>query len=210
MNQQAPTPTRDPMQSLRPDGPHALRCGATTRSGEPCKSWAMQGQSRCRMHGGSSPQARRKADERQAVRAALADIDATLAHEGFGQVEDPLAELGQLVAEASAFKRALAARVNALQSVSYSAPGAGTEQLRAELGLYERAMDRTARFLEVMIRSGFDERRIRVTEAQGQLLVGCIRRVLDRLELNDAQRALVVTVVPEELRATAELEASAS
>ncbi|WP_287437215.1 HGGxSTG domain-containing protein [Maritimibacter sp.] len=30
------------------------RCGAKTRSGTPCKSPAVSGRARCRMHGGSS------------------------------------------------------------------------------------------------------------------------------------------------------------
>ena len=30
------------------------RCGAKTRSGAPCKTWAMKN-GRCRMHGGTSP-----------------------------------------------------------------------------------------------------------------------------------------------------------
>lgn len=32
----------------------APRCGAQTRSGEPCKSPAVKGKRRCRMHGGAS------------------------------------------------------------------------------------------------------------------------------------------------------------
>ena len=31
----------------------SLRCGAKTRSGKPCQSPAVQGKSRCRMHGGA-------------------------------------------------------------------------------------------------------------------------------------------------------------
>lgn len=30
------------------------RCGATTRSGRPCRSPAVQGKKRCRMHGGAA------------------------------------------------------------------------------------------------------------------------------------------------------------
>jgi hypothetical protein len=30
-----------------------LRCGAKTRSGKPCRSPAVQGKKRCRMHGGA-------------------------------------------------------------------------------------------------------------------------------------------------------------
>nr|WP_304412709.1 HGGxSTG domain-containing protein [Herminiimonas sp. CN] len=33
----------------------ALRCGAKTRSGTPCKAPAIKGKCRCRMHGGNSP-----------------------------------------------------------------------------------------------------------------------------------------------------------
>ena len=29
------------------------RCGAKTRSGNPCKSWPVKGKRRCRMHGGA-------------------------------------------------------------------------------------------------------------------------------------------------------------
>ena len=36
----------DPMLS-------SLRCGAKTRSGSPCKSPAVRGKKRCRMHGGA-------------------------------------------------------------------------------------------------------------------------------------------------------------
>lgn len=31
------------------------RCGAKTRSGEPCRQWAVRGRERCRMHGGKQP-----------------------------------------------------------------------------------------------------------------------------------------------------------
>jgi len=40
---------------LRNTGPMlaCLRCGAKTRSGQPCRSPAVQGKKRCRMHGGA-------------------------------------------------------------------------------------------------------------------------------------------------------------
>jgi hypothetical protein len=43
------------MTHLRNTGPMLAspRCGARTRSGEPCMSPAVSGKSRCRMHGGA-------------------------------------------------------------------------------------------------------------------------------------------------------------
>jgi len=42
--------------AIRTPQPHILanapRCGARTRSGEPCRSPAIRGRARCRMHGG--------------------------------------------------------------------------------------------------------------------------------------------------------------
>ncbi len=50
---------------------------------------------------------------------------------------------------------------------------------------------------------GVAERQVRLAEQHGALLAGAIHRILDRLELSREQRALVATVVPEELRAVA-------
>ncbi len=48
----------NPMRRAGGDGPHAtLLCGATTRSGAPCRQAPIRGAARCRMHGGAAPQA---------------------------------------------------------------------------------------------------------------------------------------------------------
>lgn len=43
---------------------HQRTCKVTKKNGEPCKGLAMLGQDVCRSHGGASPQARAKAQER--------------------------------------------------------------------------------------------------------------------------------------------------
>lgn len=67
----------DPMRLFDP-----TRCGRKTRSGGSCTQWAMHGQRVCRMHGGESPQALKKAEERMralvhpAVSSLARQIDA--------------------------------------------------------------------------------------------------------------------------------------
>lgn len=39
-------------------------------------------------------------------------------------------------------------------------------------------MDRTARLMEVLVRSGFEERRVAVSEQQGQLVAQAVRVIL--------------------------------
>jgi hypothetical protein len=34
-----------------------MKCGAKTRAGQPCQKWAIQGRTRCRLHGGRTPMA---------------------------------------------------------------------------------------------------------------------------------------------------------
>jgi len=66
----------------------------------------MAGQDRCRMNGGSSPQAKRRATKRVAAREVEADLSAVLAHEGLSAVGDPFEELGRFASESIAFKDA--------------------------------------------------------------------------------------------------------
>lgn len=147
------------------------------------------------MHGGSSPQARAAAARRLAAQAAEADARALLAHEGLEGVTDPVAALARLATEADAFRSALARRVNALQSVRYE-DAKGAEQLRAEVGLYERALDRTARFVEALARLGYEQRRVRIEEVVAAFRVATAGLQLDepaRLALVDAFYAALQT-----------------
>lgn len=187
------------------------RCRATSRrSGERCRRWPAPGQAVCASHGAKSPQARAKAAERLAVEAARADAEQLLGHRATAGVDDPLRVLAEVTAEAVALKDALAARVNALKSMRYSAPGAGTEQIRAEMLLYERSLDRVAKLSDTLARHNWEGRRMQLAEDSGRLLAGVVRAILERLELDERQRSLVPLVVPEEMRRVAQLEAGAT
>lgn len=130
----------------------------------------------------------------------MAELSSVLAHEGLKPIEDPYNEMALLASEARAFQAACAQRVNALNAIRYEATGAGTEQTRAEVALYERSMDRAGKFLDVLMRSGFEERRVRVTEVQARQMALIIQEILGRLGLDARQAALGPVVAPEVLR----------
>lgn len=72
-----------------------------------------------------------------------------------------------------------------------------------------RIMERRAMLLGLNHADGIAERQVRLAEAQGLLLAGAIKRILDALSLTPQQRALVAQVVPRELRAIAGGEVAA-
>lgn len=157
-----------------PDG--TPRCTAkSSRTGQRCRQRPMAGGTVCRTHGGSAPQVRAAAERRLLARAVTAEAGALLAHEGLVQVDDPVLAIAHIAREAIALKDALGARVNALGERIRSTDDKGGEQLRSEVSLYERALDRTVKFLEVLARLGFEERVTRLREAELVLLAAGLR-----------------------------------
>lgn len=93
------------------------RCGArSSRTGEPCRAWAVVGATVCVAHGGAAPQVRRAAARRLAseqVARKLAEVEVT-------PIGDPLEELERLAGEAIALKNFLASRVAAIEQAESS------------------------------------------------------------------------------------------
>ncbi|WP_049562221.1 hypothetical protein [Nonomuraea sp. SBT364] len=142
----------------------------------------MKGAAVCVAHGGAAPQVRRKAAERLAAHEALGE----LARRGVTPVDNPLSALASLAGEILAAKDVFRERVSRLQEEAWRYQDAkGGEQLRAELAMYERALDRSARVLADIARLKIDERLTAITEQQGQALAAVIVAVLDRLDLGE-------------------------
>lgn len=200
--------TTDPTQCGRCGKPHAA-CAGHRRDGDPCHTPPMRGQGVCRMHGGAKSAARANAERRLAATAAEADARRLLAHEGHQGVSDPVEVIARLATEADAMRAALASRVNALRDLRFE-DAKGSEQLRSEVALYERALDRTARFCEVLARLGYAEREQerldRLARQEAELLAAAVHRILGALDLSEVQRQVAPGVVARELRAVAEIE----
>ena len=92
---------------------------------------------------------------------------------------DPLQALLDLAREAAAWKEALRSLVGELTSIRYRL--ATGEQLRAEVVVYERAMDRLGRLLVDIARLGVEDRLARVAEHQLRAVEQAMLDTLDEL-----------------------------
>lgn len=179
------------------------QCTARSKqSGNRCKRAAIRGGTVCSIHGGKNPRVQAAARSREALREAQADAAAVLAHKGIQGVDDPILELSKLANEAIALKDALAARVNALSDVTYNAMG--TEKARAELELFERALDRAGRMLEALGRHDLEARRVKVAEDQAALFRWVLTSLMLELTLTADQQEQALTVVDRLVRESME------
>lgn len=159
-----------------------------------------KGYGRCRKHLGNSPTVAKAAERERLeheVRAELARLDVQ-------PVDDPLRELQQLAGQVLAWKDAIGRLVNDLESIRYE--GEFGEQLRSEVALFERAMDRCERVLVAMARLNIDERLVKISEAQGHLVVEVMQAALAELGLDRATQDAIRPVIARHLRLVAERE----
>lgn len=171
-----------------------IPCGANTRAGAPCAKRPVPGGIRCKFHGGAAPAAKAKAAER-----VLEAKVRKLVPDAVGPMENPLLSLLTVAAEAEAFKDALRELVGDLgDRIRYSGLEGG-EQLRAEVVVYERALDRVGRMCVDIAKLGLEERLVRQQEALGAGIVAVLSGALADLGL-DAGDERVRGVVAVRLR----------
>ncbi|WP_329140904.1 hypothetical protein [Streptomyces sp. NBC_00670] len=168
--------------------------------GPRCKAWALKGQTVCRVHGGAAPQnlaagERRVTEQRleEETRRALARLDVPA-------VENPLTALSELAGQVIAWKDALAERVNELRYIRYS-DEKGAEQLRSEVALYERAMDRSVTVLGTIGRLRIDERLAAISEQQANIVIGAIEAALAHAGVTGPAASAAKAVAARHLRA---------
>lgn len=163
------------------------KCAAPKRQGDgfctQAAGWGTDhpGWGRCKLHGGSAPSGRAAALNQQAT-AELAKLDVL-------PVSDPLSALAAVAGQAVAWKDAMAKRVNLLTSLRYGTEGG--EQLRAEVALWERALDRCEKFLVSMARLNIDDRLAKISEHQAELIETALKAALAEmgLDLDEQDRA---------------------
>jgi len=173
-------------------------CKSTSKTtGQPCGKLAIPGGTVCYYHGGRAKQVRAKAAERiveDDVRQALAQLDVA-------PVDDPLTEMSRLAGQVVAFKDAMARMVNDLEDRIRYEDVKGSEQLRSEVAVWERALDRCNTVLGTMARLKIDERLAAISEKQAAVVIAAIDAALDAVDVPRDRRPAARKAAARHLRA---------
>jgi hypothetical protein len=181
------------------------KCGAQKRQGRPGETctfvagWGTEhvGFGHCRLHGGNTRTQRAGAREQMVdaeARQVLAALDVT-------PVGDPFAALSRLAGQVLAWQAAISSIVNDLGDRLRYEGASGSEQLRAEIALYERAMDRTGHVLGMIAKLNIEDRMARVTERQADALVTALEAALAAAGVTGQQAADARKAAARHLRA---------
>jgi len=169
----------EPMNRAPQPEPIKPRCtGHSSRTGAPCKLAPVRGTSVCHKHGGSAPQVKRAA-ARRLIEAEIRDLFGKVSPE-IVPVDNPLAAYAEFAGRVMGWMRLMDSLLGELSSVKVTTAAQG-EQVRAEVQLYERAMDRANAVLSSYARLNIDTRLAAITEQQAAIVLRAIEAVIDHL-----------------------------
>jgi hypothetical protein len=141
-----------------------LECVSPRKHGRgQCHGSLVGDSDRCRMHLGKKARpviAEAKLNAQAAVEMAKLDVP---------PVVNPFLELSRLAGQCVAWKDTMATKVNELTSLRYESAH-GLEQLRSELALWERSLDRSLAVLTAMSRLGIEERLTGIRQKTADML----------------------------------------
>jgi hypothetical protein len=188
-------------------------CGRPTRNDGYCKRPVIQEGLPCSWHGGESPQLKVKTRRRNMGREAVRLVQAGGAQSTMdelsvsaGQLADvarpapslsnPLEALLALAGEVWRWKELLANKVAQLNEIRYT-DGKGAEQLRSEVELFERAMDRCGAFLLQLARLDLEARLVRISEDQAAIIMRALESGLkaagiEEDRMSDARKRVIM------------------
>jgi hypothetical protein len=162
-------------------------CGAMTKRGVRCRAFAGQGTDhlgvgRCKYHGGSTQNHRKKAD-REIVAAEMATLGTPI------DVTPDQVAMG-LLRQGAGMVAALTARLETLGELD-----------PAVMSVFNSERDRLARFAKVASEMGIEERKVKAAEKRTDLMARFLEGVLDRIELTADQRSQVGPAIRAEIAA---------
>jgi hypothetical protein len=208
---EAHDPAGDQRQAPPPD---ELRCTGTNReSGERCRNRHPAGGKACGFHGGNAKQSKAAAASRIAEQKARAlvttyglpvdiapdqaildEVHRTAGHVAWLEQQVHALTEGELVWGTTRVKEGGDDRGITEEAVP-----------NALLRLYNEERDRLVRVCTAALKAGIEERQVKLAEQQGSMVAQAIKGILADLRLTAEQRALVSIVVPQHLRALAQM-----
>lgn len=138
----------------------------------------------CKLHGGSTPTVARGAERERAETQARGLFDRIAPD--IAPIDNPLAAYAAFAGRVMAWMQLMDSLLDGLRSPRYE--GEHGEQIRGEVQLYERSMDRANTVLSAYARLNIDDRLARVTEQQGERIAQILTAVLAELGLSDEQQ----------------------
>lgn len=178
-------------------------CGAKLRQGGgTCRRPAgagtpHSGTGRCPKHGGST-RTQVVGAERQQVEAEARRLFDKIAPDVV-PVDNPLEAYAQFAGRVMAWLALMDALLGDLDSPRYK--GVTAEQIRGEVLLFERAMDRANTVLSSYARLNIDERLVRVNEQQSALVVAAVEAGLAAIGVTGTDAFTAKRAVARHLRA---------
>jgi len=176
-----------------------VKCKAHKTNGDPCPNWSMKGQMVCVKHGGGAPQNRAAA----MIRIEEAKARKELARLDVEPVTNALEALQLHAAIVIAWRDRCAEMVNKLEDRIRFESSVKIEQLRSEVVLWERALDRASVTLAALARAQVDERLARIRQQQADMLAEVMTLALADAGITGDQAAALRTCYSRRLRAIA-------
>lgn len=150
-------------------------CKHMRQDGTPCHQYRLvAGLDVCRKHGGKTLEELR-ADGR--ARTLEREAARLLYRRDAPPVTDPWSALQRLAGRAAAWEEIIGEKVNGLRSLRYE--GIGGEQLRAEVAVMERAMDRLGSLLIAIARLNIEDRLAGVRKQTADMLERALDAALE-------------------------------
>lgn len=187
----------EPMKPGQGPKPIKPRCtGHSSRTGKPCQLSPVHGATVCHKHGGSAPQVKQAA-ARRLIEAEIRELFGKALPEA-EPVDNPLAAYADFAGRVMAWMQLMDSLLGDLRTVGYA--GKAGEQVRAEVLLYERAMDRANAVLSSYARLNIDTRLAAITEQQASIVLRAIEAVIAHLGVTGSDAAEARKVAASHLR----------
>lgn len=163
-----------------------------------CHKWPVADSSRCRNHGGATPQAKLKAARVRIERTIGEAVEAM----GIVAVANPLLELQTVAGRVMAWLNVCQDHLGVLNSMGYSTEAG--EQVRAEILVWERALDRAVHTLATLAKLNIDARLAAIEERQAEQVEAAFAAAMSVMGLDLERRADAEREFGRQLRLVAE------